>query len=928
MNRTITTAFHQPNNNNDIPDDDANNDDANNDTAPERIAPTMHVQITTPHPMGPAGYSEATAIQILGPTSQPILVSRGQATMAQQAPVSTQESSIQDANVNLADENGQTRLMLAARFGDLPTVLALLSNGADINATDDDDQTALMFATKCGHLKVVRALLNVPGIDINATSFNGITALHMAADLGEDDMVHALIEKGANVNITSSDGWTPLMFAAEYSHLTVVQALLNAPGIDINAKDIQQQTALYFAAARGKGDIAEALLANGADIDHILEDIKDAFDALDDQSDPDSDDEGDRKARSACLDLLMNYLAQRQANAGNLHEEATWASAFATWPITPNADTIPSLQSLAIDTLIEQSQLGGPSLAQISFQVVRDQLLKQELSATQVVTLIYTISSTRLATALVQTLAIAIQLGGYCTDSEHQLIHNALRTSRLIDAYEKSKSHLSPDNINRWQVSGQTFLTRAAQAGDQILVNALITCGAAYHLPDQHGNNALHAAVKARQWSVCSYLLARGANPNTSDRSGVYTLTYLAKAFAEGDEETAVIVAKLIAPLLAKGYRLDRVIQDFEAPELDSLETTILEILQSDLDRYFLYLDLLYADNIDLAYGRGQTPLMFAAKHGHLPTLQRLIEKGASVNITDNHGMTPLISAAGRGHLTTVQALLSAPGIDINANSLIAATALHMAARLGKDEVVKALINKGANINITDNAGVTPLMSAAGRGHLTTVQTLLSVPGIDINAKSFIGKTALHMAADYGKDEVVKTLINRGANINITDNDGLTPLMSATLLGHLTTVQALLSAPGIDINAKSLIGKTALQTAADYGKYEFVKALINKGANINITDNAGVTPLISAAGWGHLTTVQALLSVPGIDMNAKSLMGATALHMAARFGKDEVVKALINKGANVNITDNVGMTPLMTATLQGHLTTIQALSSI
>jgi len=297
-----------------------------------------------------------------------------------------------------------------------------------------------------------------------------------------------------------------------------------------------------------------------------------------------------------------------------------------------------------------------------------------------------------------------------------------------MEEYEKSKSYLSPDNINRWQVSGQTLLTRAAQAGDLPLVEALITCGAASHLPDQHGNNALHAAVKAGKWSVCSYLIKRGANPNSSDRSGVSSLTYLAQAFATGDEETAMIVAKIIAPLLAKGYRLDRVIEDFEALELDSA-TSILKILQSDLNRYALYLDLLYADNIDLAYERGATPLMFATEHGYVTTLYKLIEKGANVNITDNHGMTPLMYAAERGHLTTVQALLSAPGIDMNAKSLIGTTALHMAANYGKDEVVKALINKGATVNITDNHGTTPLMYAAIRGHRTTVQALLSAPG-------------------------------------------------------------------------------------------------------------------------------------------------------------------------------------------------------
>ncbi len=476
-----------------------------------------------------------------------------------------------------------------------------------------------------------------------------------------------------------------------------------------------------MAVTSGDDELVEALIDHGADLNQVYEKIK----ALLNDPDDDSDDDVEEMCVSS-LDFLRKYLNQREASVGNLSKEATWASAFATSAVPPGTSpsTIPSLQSLALDTLFQQAQVQGPSLAQISFQATRDQLLQKKLSAKEAVKLIYKSSNTPFETAAVQILAISTQLGVYRTKPEHDLIHQALLTSRLMDEYEKSKSCLRFENVNRWQVSSQTLLTRAAQAGDQILVNALITFGAAYHLPDQHGNNALHAAVKARQWSVCSYLLARGADPNTSDRSGHSTLTYLAQAFAKGDEETAIIVAKLIAPLLAKGYRLDRVDQDFEAPELDSSVTTILEILQSDLNRYAVYLDLLNADNIDLADGRVRTPLMFAAIYGHLTTLQRLIEKGANINVTDYKGQTPLMSATLQGHLTIVQALLSAPEIDINAKSLIGKTALHMAAGYGKDEVVKALINKGANVNITDNVGLTPLMTATLQGHLTTIQAL------------------------------------------------------------------------------------------------------------------------------------------------------------------------------------------------------------
>jgi serine/threonine-protein phosphatase 6 regulatory ankyrin repeat subunit B len=108
----------------------------------------------------------------------------------------------------------------------------------------------------------------------------------------------------------------------------------------------------------------------------------------------------------------------------------------------------------------------------------------------------------------------------------------------------------------------------------------------------------------------------------------------------------------------------------------------------------------------------------------------------------------------------------------------------------GKNDVVKALIDKGADVNLTDNTGLTPLMIAAEKGHLTTVQALLSTPGIDIDDKTTDGVTALYFAAINGKEDVVKALIDKGADVNLTDNDGQTPIMAASSLGYLTIVQA------------------------------------------------------------------------------------------------------------------------------------------
>jgi serine/threonine-protein phosphatase 6 regulatory ankyrin repeat subunit B len=216
------------------------------------------------------------------------------------------------------------------------------------------------------------------------------------------------------------------------------------------------------------------------------------------------------------------------------------------------------------------------------------------------------------------------------------------------------------------------------------------------------------------------------------------------------------------------------------------------------------------------------------------------------------------------------------------------------------------------------------LISATGSGHLTTVQALLCVSGININAQNFEGSTALLVAALNSNYDLVKTLINHGANVNVASNIRCTPLMIAAEKGDLTTVQALLGAPEIDINAQNDGGFTALYVAGFYGNYDVVKTLINHGASVNLADNNRWTPLMIAAEKGDLTTVQALLGVSGININAQNSEGSTALLVAALNGNYGVVKALIKQGADVDITDNNGQTPIMVASSLGYMTIVQA----
>ena len=274
---------------------------------------------------------------------------------------------------------------------------------------------------------------------------------------------------------------------------------------------------------------------------------------------------------------------------------------------------------------------------------------------------------------------------------------------------------------------------------------------------------------------------------------------------------------------------------------------------------------------------------------------------------------------ASNGNTSRFQEYLLQHQVDVNsfANSS-GDTALMLAAKKGRADVVTALLEAGANPNATNDVGMTALMWAAWNGHVNVLDALLE-NGASINATNNHGDTALRLAAECGYFNVVARLLELdGIHVNATDGFGKTALMCAAWNGHVDVVKALLAA-GADVNATRNGGMTALMLAAECGHVEVVKALLENGASINATDNRGMTALMMAAKCGHVEVVKALLNVPNIMLNATDNDGMTALMLAAVGGHVEVVKALLENGASINATDNDGMTALMLAAVGGRV---------
>jgi ankyrin repeat protein len=186
-----------------------------------------------------------------------------------------------------------------------------------------------------------------------------------------------------------------------------------------------------------------------------------------------------------------------------------------------------------------------------------------------------------------------------------------------------------------------------------------------------------------------------------------------------------------------------------------------------------------------------------------------------------------------------------AAGIDPNVkDEESGGTALIWAATHDEADIVKVLLRGGANVNAKDMGGYTALLRALEKKNGAVAELLLGQPNLEVNAQGFSGMTALTWYVWSGNEPNVKSLLERGANPNLSDADGDTPLHGAAQRGNLKVLQMLLAA-GADPNARNKVGGTPLMWAGVYGQEAAARVLIEKGADAALKDEQGLT----ASAW-------------------------------------------------------------------------------
>lgn len=431
-------------------------------------------------------------------------------------------------------------------------------------------------------------------------------------------------------------------------------------------------------------------------------------------------------------------------------------------------------------------------------------------------------------------------------------------------------------------------LLEAARKGDTAAVQSLLQSGANIETTDQYGSTALIEAASGGYTDTVKLLLGRGANIEAKLSFG---RTVLSAAAGSGHPDTVKLLLDKGANIHAEG---DRALIDATTYG----QTEMVKLL------------LKKGANI---HAEGDDALTNAAGLGHTDIVSVLLDAGADIKAKDKYGNTALGEAALEGHTDTVKLLLDR-GADIHAKG---DDALIGAADGGHTETVKLLLDRGADIHA---GGDGALYHAVSGGRTDTAIFLLG-RGIDMHGTG--AAEALIRAAQNGQTDMVKLLLDRGANIDAKDNHGYTAMIEAASTGHIDTLKFLLER-GANIEVRSASGNTVLLAAASKGETGVVQLLLDKGGNTEVADAHGETALIWAAEEGNTDTVKLLLDKRA-NIEAKDSYGYTALIQAADKGKTETVKTLLDKGANIEAKENHGDSALTEAVEKGHTETVKAL---
>ncbi len=815
----------------------------------------------------------------------------------------------------LADIPGPYRnqllLMEAVSKGNRLAVETLIATGTDVNMVFFGAQTPLRTAVEAGHEEMVTVLLR-RGANPNMGDSQGVTPLHTAVRKKKIVLVSRLIEAGADVNAITHNGDTPLFDAVRNKNVDAVRTLLDH-GADIAARDANGQTILRIAINNRDAQIAQLWIERGANTDEI--------DPMGYNLLTYAAKTGDgalvRLFAASGFDVnkpdKRGHLPLSVAIRGNNGEVVLGL-------IKLGAD-IRSLDRSEIDSIVRYTRNWNEAPTGFMSTLASMQLKTAKTSKNDY-------SPLHVAAAAGQPENVMALLDAGADPNERRMqgltpLHVAAREGHAGVAEMLLKRGAKVNSTND---SGHTALYTAAHANRLEVVKLLLLHRADLEKPDiaGEGGTALFVACQKGYTEVARILLAAGANPNALPRrGGGYTPVFhgigmnrfpLAKLLLEYGADVNVSLPNGVTLLIYTACRTS-----------SGDEKTVQLFLDHGADPKAVSID-------------GSSALGCAVSAGMDDIVRLLLRKGVDPNARNGaRGYTAMMMAVKSDRLSTVRLLLQ-QGADVNQVRIVTPgkyeSALDLALARKNPEVINMLKSAGAKLAADLPKPATPTTPTAGSSN-TTTHKLTPVEGLqlELQVNSSFGKIervkellrkgakadsrALNSAARSGKEDVIRLLVQHGADPNAPDPFfKRTPLMETVTFGYLGAAEALL-----DLGAKpDAVGDLAsdelpIVNAIVWKRPAIVEALLKKGADPNIglttasLGNDGDSLLIQTVRRRNSELVS-LLTKYRANLNYQDRSGWTALHHAVSMGDENIVRILLGSGARMDTPDKDGNTPL------------------
>jgi cytohesin len=454
-------------------------------------------------------------------------------------------------------------------------------------------------------------------------------------------------------------------------------------------------------------------------------------------------------------------------------------------------------------------------------------------------------------------------------------------------------------DVNTRNAAGETVLHVAAQTPGPVL-KMLLDAGAKTDIKSNRGDLPLHIALRRREKNI---MLTGGqvfeARPAAADNMQRGTLLALLVEKSDINSRDQLGVSPLMLATLARDLEERDAIMA-RAPKMDATTQLFDAVAQGNL----AVVKKLLAQKPFLVYFRlpdGSTPLHVSALWGTLGVGQFLVQKGADVNARDSGGKTPLHNALWRPidifsrRAKNMVAFLIERGANTDALDKNDSSPLHRAVEAGDADLIGQLLNKNVNVDARDKRGQSPLFALMTKtSDLALVKTLID-RGTQLNLRPQDGSSLLARAAQTSRKELVQLLLDKGADVNSRDTENRTPLgaliYSSPGSKASAEVAALLLAKGADPNERiwsesllnRIIGSDSTEMLAVF--------LANKNVSLKPSGDRQ-SPLMQAINYSRLKMVGMLLEA-GADPNEANEQGRTAAQLAAERSKEmgELFKA-------------------------------------